>query len=103
MIDWLHARIDRAESGVKRNFDNIPFVRGLRGTFFYFVIARVSKEIKNMHRGEWICTINGMIRVVLCFIYTPVFTASLEKDDNQRTELRAIPSPLCHSVPYLIL
>ena len=58
--------------------------------FFSLVIEGVSKAIGNMHEGKWTyVVINRKIRRILCFIYTPIFAVSLEKDGNRRTKPRA--------------
>jgi len=56
-----------------------------------------------MHGGKWICiVIPGRTRMLsFYFIYTPIFTLSLESD-RRRTKSRAIHTPY-HPVPYLAI
>ena len=58
---------------------------------FRYCRAKLSQEIGNRHKGGWVYRIYGRRTTTLSFIYTPVSIAGLERGDDKRTQLQAIP------------
>ena len=64
-------------------YDTFLLSRDSREFFLFdssLVILGVSQKIGDMHREKRICVlINGRIKIILCFIYTPVLAVSPER------------------------